>query len=78
MKCRCCGGDTGVRETRAMDGYTRRVRVCESCGEQLRTIEVPVENFKDLGEPVVMPRARIQELIQALASTLDLTVTPKR
>lgn len=78
MKCRHCGGDTGVRETRALEGYTRRVRICEDCGEALRTIEVAVESFKDMaGEPVVVPRTEIETLIRSLASTLRLTVTPK-
>ena len=79
MKCRHCNGDTGVRETRAMDGYTRRVRICEDCGEQLRTVEVAIESFKDLGthEPVIVPRVEIETLIKALSSMLRLTVTPK-
>ena len=45
MKCRLCGGETKVLETRTWvnSEIVRRMRKCQKCGHKMATYEMPLE-----------------------------------
>lgn len=48
MRCRTCGSDTRVLNSRKREGIIRRRRVCDTCGGRFTTREVRVEDMKRL------------------------------
>lgn len=44
MRCKVCGADTYVKDSRDSAGRVRRKRVCEKCGASYYTVEVPEED----------------------------------
>lgn len=47
MRCPTCGADSGVIDSRKINGNRteRRRRKCKACGQRFTTIEVPVEEM---------------------------------
>ena len=64
--CPTCGEETGVLETRASGGYSRRRRICKSatCGTKVTTIESIVAGR----DYVLIKRRKLNELQAIVAS----------
>jgi len=72
IACPSCGTQTGVRETRAVDGGIRRRRLCPKCGHRLTTIEAVVarSGARPGGDVVVVSRKKLRELGDLVATIL--------
>lgn len=69
MKCKKCGGETRVIDSRCNNSSgIRRRRICEQCGERFTTIEKPKENeVKDFSyTKEILEKATIRGLAEYL------------
>ncbi len=76
MKCRACGSETRVLETRASGNGMRRRRICErlDCGARTTTMEVrvPDDYHHNDGEIVVVAKKSARALLDAAEVVLEL------
>jgi transcriptional repressor NrdR len=72
MLCPKCGSDDGkVVDTRARpDGKTRRRYLCKHCGNRFSTVEVHVDELKQVMEYVKQDRL-IRDTIASLSDMVD-------
>ena len=59
MKCSECGGKTEVTDSREVDGYIIRRRVCTKCGRRFKTEEYELVDAKNIKQ--VRKGFRLQE-----------------
>ena len=73
--CRVCGYPTTAQETRSIETYVRRRRICSrpDCGTRVTTIEIAVLNPRQLarlGELIVVPRAAVEASLRAIGHAM--------
>lgn len=72
--CRC---PTSVSETRAVNGHTRRRRICDNtaCGRRITTIEIAVvasrgSRVSPMDHPMIMPRRDLEEIMRLVGKAV--------
>jgi transcriptional regulator NrdR family protein len=70
IACPKCRAVTHAIDTRYRDdNTTMRRRVCEACKHRVTTLEVIVENPRQVDDPVLVPRGLLEKLAESIKSS---------